>query len=151
MEFFKCCRLAHSSMQIYFLVSHDLFLCFLKMYTSNSYKIYDMSQFVECVREAHKKTSLCVSQRQLVPGLIIHYVYKVDPYYSLQQFFVIFLLVLFVHHIVPLLLVYVVCSKQFLQVLWDYLLSNNTPLQIVFLQSLIPLLTCKGARGGQRI
>ena len=45
-------------MQIYFLVSHDLFLCFLKMYTSNSYKIYDMSQFVECVREAHKKNVL---------------------------------------------------------------------------------------------
>ena len=130
-----------------------------------------MSQFIECVREAQQNIFssefqclifsilmvylFCVSQRQLVSGLIIFtmckcMLYKV-PYYNLQQIFVFHPLVLFLHYKVPLLLVCVVCSKQFLQVLCDFLSSVHnlyffSPFTIFSSERAIPQ---KNAKGGK--
>ena len=106
----------------FFKLSYGFFI-----FTFNSCKTNDISQFVECVREAQNfffviLNSVCPFFPILMLYLImcflasvspwlnhINYVYKV--LYSSQQQYFIYPLVLFVHYIVHLLLVCVVCSK----------------------------------------
>ena len=98
-----------------------------------------MKQFFECVREAPQKIYVLLIPVYYFPHFNrISFNLFLSPLLQ-QKFFVIhpqcspFCQV----YIVPLVLVCVVCSKQFLQVLCDYLPSVHNP--YIFLQSLYPI------------